>query len=114
MVIMNKKELAQAVLDAVSACKEFKEAAQNYLDAIGTEREGEAGKALVAEAKEDICTIDHTIEFFESEFGKQIFGAEEANIKREHLIKIQSQGAEYCDCPGCTAAKNIIDNKDLF
>ncbi len=36
---MDKKELALGVLDAQSACAEFKQAAKNLLDAIGTEKE---------------------------------------------------------------------------
>ncbi len=109
-----KKELAQAVLDAVSACPEFKEAAQKYLDSIGTENEAEAGKILVAEAEEDICTIDNTIEFMATDLAKQIFGEEVAKEKHEHAKEVKANGGVYCDCPGCTAAKAIIDNKDLF
>ena len=107
---MTNKELAQAVIEAQSACPEFKEAAKNYLDSIGTENEEAADKALVAEAKEDISPIDGTIAFFESDMAKQIFGEETAKEKLAHAKEIKSQGAVYCDCPGCTAAKNIIEN----
>ena len=109
-----KKELANAVLDAVSACPEFKEAAQKYLDSIGTGNEAEAGKNLVSEAEEDICTIDNTIEFMASDLAAQIFGADVAKEKFEHAKEVKANGGIYCDCPGCTAAKAIIDNKELF
>jgi len=111
---MTAKELANAVLEAVSACPEFKAAAQAYLDAAGTENEAAAGKALVAEAEEDISPIDGTVAFFETDMAKEIFGAEVAAQKLAHAKEIQAQGAQYCDCPGCLAAKAIIDNKDLF
>ena len=111
---MNKKELAQAVIEAQSACPEFKQAAQNYLDSKGTENEAAAGKALVAEAEEDISPIEGTIEFFKTDMAKQIFGEEGAKEKHEHAKQIKAEGAIYCDCPGCTAAKNIIDNEELF
>jgi len=111
---MTKKELAQAVLDAYSACPEFKAAAQAYLDAQGTEKEAEAGKMLVAEAKEDICSIDNTIGFMASDMAKQIFGEEVAAQKLAHAKEIKAAGAIYCDCPGCTAAKAIMDNENLF
>jgi hypothetical protein len=111
---MTKKELALGVLDAQSACPEFKQAAKNLLDAIGTDKETEAGKILVAEAEEDICFIDGTIEFFGSEMGIKLFGAEIAKAKLEAAKEAKANGAVYCNCPGCTAAKNIIDNKDLF
>ena len=111
---MDKKELALGVLEAQSACPEFKQAAKNLLDAIGTDKETEAGKILVAEAEEDICFIDGTIEFFGSEMGTKLFGAEIAKAKLEAAKEAKANGAVYCNCPGCTAAKNIIDNKDLF
>ena len=107
---MNKKDLAQAVLDAQSACPEFKQEAQNFIDSIGTEKEAEAGEILLAEAKEDICFIDGTIEFFKSEMAVRLFGAEIAKDKLEKAKEAKANGAVYCNCPGCTAAKDIIDN----
>ncbi len=107
---MTNKELAQAVLEAQSACPEFKEAAQKFIDSIGTEKEKEAGEILLAEAKEDICFIDGTIAFFESEMAEKIFGAEIAKEKLAAAKEAKANGAVYCNCPGCTAAKNIIDN----
>lgn len=109
-----KKELAQAVLDAFSACPEFKEAAQNYLDSIGTDKEAEAGKALVAEAEADIIPIDGAIAFFKSDKAKQIFGEAAANEKLAETEKNKANGAKYCGCPGCAAAEAIINNKELF
>jgi len=29
----------------------------------------------------------------------------------QHAKDIKAKGAEFCDCPGCVAAKNIIDLK---
>ena len=102
--------MAQAVLDAPSACPEFKEAAQKFIDAIGTNAEKDAAAALVAEAKEDICTIDDVIGFFATDMAKDIFGAEVAAQKLAHAKETKAQGAIYCDCPGCTAALEIIEN----
>ena len=109
--VMITKELAQAVLDAASACAEFKEAAQNYIDSIGTDNEKKAEETLIAEAKDDICTIDNTIGFFESDMAKQIFGEEAANEKLTQAKEAKANGAFYCNCPGCTAALAIIENK---
>ena len=55
------KELTQDLLQAPSACKEVKEAAQNYLDAAGTEKEAEAATAYVKELEADIMPIDGLI-----------------------------------------------------
>ena len=107
---MDKKALAQAVLEASSACPEFKQAAKNYIDAIGTDKEAEAGKILVAEAEEDICFIDGTIAFFESEMAVKLFGADIAADKLASAKEAKANGAVYCNCPGCTAAEAIIKN----
>ena len=73
---MNKTDLVKAVLNTPSACPEFKEAAQNYLDSIGTDKEKEAGRILVEEAQEDISPIDGTIQFFCNRYGKRDFRRE--------------------------------------
>lgn len=111
---MTKTELAKAVLEAYSACPEFKAAAQAFLDAVGTDEEAALGKVLVAEAEEDICSIDSTIGFMQSDMAKSIFGEAVAAEKLAHAQEIKAQGAVYCDCPGCLAAKAIMDNKELF
>ena len=51
------RELTRDLLAAPSACKEIKDAAQNYLDAVGTEKEADAAKAYVAEMEADIMPI---------------------------------------------------------
>ena len=51
------RELTADLLAAPSACKEVKEAAQNYLDAAGKEGEAAAAKAYVAELEADIESL---------------------------------------------------------
>ena len=78
---MNRNELVQTVKDMIAAqscCKELKAAGENYLKAMGTAEEKNAGAALLQEIREDIATIDHVIEFFESPKAVEIFGAEKA------------------------------------
>ena len=106
-----KKELAQAVLDAFSACPELKEAAQNFIDSEGTEKEAEAWSALVAEAEADIIPIDGAIAFLKSDKAKEIFGEAVANEKLAETGKNKANGEKYCGCPGCVAAKAIIEYK---
>lgn len=108
---MITKELAQAVLDAPSACKDFKEIAAKYIDSIGTPDEAKYAEYLVKEAKEDINTIDDTVAFLSSEMAPKVFGSEEvAKEKLKNALEAKANGAQYCDCPGCVAAKAIIDN----
>ena len=109
---MNKNELQKIVRDMISAgscCAELKAAGQNWLAALGTPREKEAAKALLAEAKEDISTVDHMIEFFESDLAAQIFGAEKAAAFAAHGRDIRAKGAKWCDCAACSAALKVLD-----
>ena len=105
------KELTQDLLQAPSACKEVKEAAQNYLDAAGTEKEADAATAYVKELEADIMPIDGLIGFAGSEAGIGVFGAELAKNILAHAKEIKAAGAEYCDCPACAACKAILDKK---
>ena len=105
------RELTADLLAAPSACKEVKEAAQNYLDAAGKEGEAAAAKAYVAELEADIMPIDGLIAFAGSEAGVGVFGAELAKNILAHAKEIKAAGAEYCDCPACAACKAILDKK---
>ena len=109
MTVDEKKALAQTVLEAGSACKEFKETAQNYLNAIGTDGEKAAAAIMVAEAKEDINSIDDTIAFLSTDLAKQFFGEDGAVLKLQQAKEHKANGGIYCDCPGCTAAKAVMD-----
>ena len=66
---------------------------------------------LVSVAEQNIALIDETIDFAGSERATQILGEEGAANLLQHAKDIKAQGAEFCDCPGCTAAKHIIDLK---
>ena len=69
------KELTQDLLQASSACKEVKEAAQNYLDAAGTEKEADAATAYVKELEADIMPIDGLISFADEAYCMKIHGS---------------------------------------
>ena len=102
---MDRLTLANNVLTAVSACPEFKAAAKNYIDAPADD----SWAALAAEAKEDINTIDDTIEFFKSDLAKKLFSEDVACEKLNSALAAKAQGAVYCTCPGCAAAEAIIN-----
>ena len=81
------QELTADLLAAPSACKEIKEAAQNYLDAVGKEGEAEAAKAYVAELEADIMPIDGLIAFAESDMGAKVFDScERAQGSRREIL----------------------------
>ena len=105
------KELTQDLFQAPSACKEVKEAAQNYLDAAGTEKEADAATAYVKELEADIMPIDGLISFAGSDMGAQVFGADGAKKILAHAEEIKAAGAKYCDCPACAACEALLNKK---
>lgn len=106
--IQKLKEL----MSASSCCAEAKQAAQNWLDALGTDQEAAQTKALIAELEEDITSIDGLISFAESEAGAKVFGgAEAAKGVAAHGREIKAAGAKYCDCPACAASAAILEKK---
>jgi len=115
------KELTQDLLQAPSACKEVKEAAQNYLDAAGTEKEAEAATAYVKELEADIMPIDGLISFASSDMGAQVFGADGAKKILAHAEEIKASGAKSTDpqspesaehlCPACAACEALLNKK---
>lgn len=106
------QELTADLLAAPSACKEIKDAAQNYLDAVGKDAEAEAAKAYVAELEADIMPIDGLISFAESDMGAKVFGADGAKNILNHAKERKAAGAKYCDCAACAACEALLNKKD--
>ena len=104
-------QLVQALLDAPTSNETVKEFAQSWINAEGTPKQEELTKQLVSIAEQNIALIDETIGFAGSELATQILGEEGAANLLQHAKDIKAEGAEFCDCPGCVAAKNIIDLK---
>ena len=104
-------QLVQALLDAPTSNETVKEFAQSWINAEGTPKQEELTKQLVSVAEQNIALIDETIGFAGSELATQILGAEGAANLLQHAKDIKAEGAEFCDCPGCTVAKKIIDLK---
>lgn len=107
-------EKAKAMAAAYSCCPELKAAVQAYLDALGTEEEKVAAKNLIAEMEEDITPIDNLVAFAHSAHAVEIFGAEGAKNFAAHADELKASGAKYCDCPACTLALEILDNKEVL
>lgn len=105
------QENVNNLLAAPSCCAELKAAAQAWLDALGTAREAEMTRALIAELEEDIMPIDGLIAFADSEAGAKVFGADKAKGIAAHAKERKAAGAKYCDCPACAAAEAILVHK---
>lgn len=104
-------EKVKEMMRAHSCCAEAKAAAQAWLDAIGTEREAEEAKNLIAELEEDLMPVDQLIAFAESEAGAGVFG-DKAGEVADHGKEIKAAGGKYCDCPACAAVEAILARKD--
>lgn len=100
------------LIGAPSCSAEAKEAAERWLSAVGTDKEAEETKNLIAELEEDIMPVDNLIAFAGSEAGAQVFGAEKAKAVAAHGEEIKAAGAKYCDCPACAAVESILAKKD--
>ena len=104
-------QLVQALLDAPTSNETVKEFAQSWINAEGKPEQEELTKQLVSVAEQNIALIDETIGFAGSELAVQILGEEGAANLLQHAKDIKVQGAEFCDCPGCVACKNVINLK---
>ena len=105
-------EKVNELVNAPTCSPETKEAAKGWLAAVGTDKEAEETKALIAELEEDIMPIDTLIAFAGSEAGAKVFGEEKAKEVAAHGEEIKAGGAKYCDCPACAAVEAILAKKD--
>lgn len=102
------------LMDAPTCSGETKEAAQKWLDAVGTGAQKAQTKAYIEELEADIMPIDNLIGFAGSEAGAAYFGAEKAAQIVEHAEQIKAAGARYCDCPACAIVAQILEKKDAL
>lgn len=70
-------------------CDELKEAAQTWLDSIGTDKQKEAGERYVAELQDSIVTVDGMLAFLPTDEAKAKFGEEIANKFYECAKKLK-------------------------
>ncbi|MBC8530444.1 molecular chaperone Hsp90 [Gehongia tenuis] len=101
-------EKTRELMASQTCCAEAKEAAQRFLDAVGTAAEKEETEKYLAELEEDIVTVDGLISFARSDAGKAHFGEETAAGIAAHGEEIKAAGAKYCDCPACAIVAEIL------
>ncbi|MGI6721026.1 MAG: molecular chaperone Hsp90 [Anaerovoracaceae bacterium] len=111
---MNKNEIIENVnklIAAPSCCQESKAAAQAYLDALGTDKEADAARAMINQLELDVNNIDGLIALTSSDDGKKLFGEEQARSMNEAAVKAKAGGEKYCICDACQAGGALLDNK---
>ena len=104
-------EKTHELMEAQTCSKEAKEAAQAWLDAVGTEGEAEETKKYIAELEADIMPLDNLIAFAESDMGAKVFGDNAGGVA-EHGRDLKAAGKKYCDCPACAAVEAILAKKE--
>lgn len=104
-------EKTRALILAPTCSSETKEAAQRWLDAVGTAAESAETVKYIDELEEDIMPIDTLIGFARSQQGMAYFGEADAADIASHAEEIKAAGAKYCDCPACAIAAAILDRK---
>ena len=93
-------------------CDELKEAAQAWLDSIGTDKQKEAGERYVAELQDSIVTVEGMLAFLPTKEAKAKFGEDIANKFYEHAKELKAKGIVNCDCPACTSASAVLELKE--
>ena len=104
-------EKTHELMNAPSCSKEAKQAAQNWLDAIGTDNQLAETKKYITELEADIMPIDGLISFAESDMGAKVFGADGAKNILNHAKVRKAAGAKYCDCAACAACEALLNKK---
>lgn len=113
MTFNEKKAMVEAVLNASSTCPELREACKMYLSETDSSDDNKKAAMLIAELEEDVCTLDSTLAFFESDAAKGVFGdALEGMLKAARQAK--ANGETVCICDGCRAGAAILEKKDEF
>lgn len=106
IIIERTKELL-----SVHCYEGLRVAAEQWLGAVGTEKEAEASRNYVSALEDAVTDIDTVINVFESDMAKEKFGEEIALKILSHAKEIKSEGAVWCDCPACTAGLKVLEYK---
>ena len=92
----------------------LKEAAEKWLATLEDgEANAQATKEYIAQLREGLMPVDDLEAFAASDAGKQVFGDKQADMVA-HAQALKAAGKQYCDCPACTLAKEILDAKDYL
>ena len=108
---MNHNEVIEKVKELIAApmCNpELRAKAEAYLK----EQNKASADALLRSLDSNVSTIDETIGFAESAFGKEVFGEEKAAEMAKLGHDFKAKGEKYCFCPACQAGSAIYENKE--
>ena len=104
--------LVKELIASGTCCAGLKAAGEKWLASVGTDGQKAAAEALLAELKEDVCSVDDVIGFFGSDAGKNYFGVEKANELLKTAQDAKAAGGKYCICPACQTGSKLLENPD--
>jgi len=111
-----KEEIIIKIKELVNGwcCDELKESGKELLLALDTDKEQEFAEKFIKVLEWSICTMEELDQFAHSDKGKEIlnnaFGGEEGYKNfLKHVEEMKEHGDEYCDCPACTKALEILN-----
>ena len=88
----------------------LKEAAEEWLEKVGTDAEKLAEDKLKPMLKDGVATVEEMIGLFGSEEGKAKFGPELAGKILAHAEELKAKGETFCDCDACKKAMDILED----
>ncbi|MDR1018197.1 MAG: heat-shock protein Hsp90 [Lachnospiraceae bacterium] len=89
----------------------LKDLANEYLASVGTDKEAGLKEKLIEGIKESVMPIEEVIDFMGSDLAKEKMGDQAKEI-HDHAVEVQAAGGKFCDCPACSAGKEILDSLD--
>ena len=107
-------EKAKELINAPSCYAGLKDAANDWIKAVGTADEKAIAAKFIAELEADVQPIDEVIGLFSSDTGKKIVGEEAAANMVTHFKEVKAKDGKWCDCPACTPGRFILDNKSVI
>lgn len=107
-------EKVRALKDSKSCYEGLRKICEDYLHAVGTDKEKEAADILKKELKEDVIDIDGCIDFLDSKEGAAMLGKNMADKMTAKAKEAKEKGVIYCICPACTMGGWLLDHKHEF
>jgi len=112
--------MEQVIVDKIKellngwCCDKLKDAGNQLLSSLGTDKEDESKKKFIEALEWSICSMEELDEFAHSEKGKSLFlngenGEEKYNHFIKHVEEMKANGEQYCDCPACKKALDLLN-----
>jgi len=102
------------LIETPSVNNDLKMAAEAWLDKyyLGENDEAESEK-LIEELQNGVLKVNDAIQFLSTDNALEVLG-EKRDLFLAHMKQLQENNTEFCDCPACQKAREILDYKDYI